>query len=446
MMESSQFTNRRNVDIFSDRALIPARPFGWDSNSQKFMSGNKHLSLTNLKTYNYYNYEDACEALLVAIRRCNFEEAAFWAVEIFLTSEENKYDLMQRLLVYCSSEIGPANLTAIVIIDKIMGIDFHYLHFTMNELIKCVEFITNCYKDRTFAWMGVISDGYVGEQPFLNNDGELQFPKESEEIRIRDGAGYNFDDLMMVIGKFEIALKDYKMEEAMNLAHLVYKLQDRNPLCLLTPKQASKLKKLFECPPTIKNLKYLTQTLWLPLITLSIKPRPMTNDVDAKMDKNTAQSTCDLISHLYHIAWTRNGFLKFKNYVNHNIIHNIGQTTSSTINFLMHGIYAYCNSHEIKDPEPDLLAKPLTIEDNTKFIQDLVFNVTNRLALRGLPKSITTTLPDVLTIGCRLEQIIPHSRDRQIMYFTKAIQTMISLKLCKPKICEDIDLNYLVPY
>lgn len=454
------------------RKLLPVKPYGWHSEEfvGEYLSERGHK---NLKTYNYYTYHEACASFLLALRRCDFQESAFWALEMFRVYPT---DVMRKLLIYSTTEIGPANLNLIKVIDKIISIDSPHTIFDECELLKCVETLAISYKDKTFAWLSAVTDEYLCEEPFLDEEGEEQMPKETVETMIMNNEPYSFEMLRSVLANLEQALANYNFDQAINLVHLIYKLQANNKQMGISKDEFNRLKKFFEFPSMVKNVKSIELTAWMPLLGLVYKPR--NDSIGKKLTKDVAQCSCDLVCHLYHIS-TRGSKLKFKpsslsrnlstynsdqfetmtgcnGEPSHSSLFQIEeQKASPTIQFLIHAIYVYCNPEEVGLNQ---IADNSSLfchnfvgkndDERTKIFLTMVSTHMNRLGLYGVPNVVDVwfnSITDYISKGCRLEKIVLGARDSQIHFFVKAIESMIRRGLINEAIRREIELDYLFP-
>ena len=69
----------------------------------------------------YFICHEASSALQKAVRRCE-EEAIQWGLENFWTGKSWRTNVMKRMLVICSEDIGPANLSLILLIEDILDL------------------------------------------------------------------------------------------------------------------------------------------------------------------------------------------------------------------------------------------------------------------------------------------------------------------------------------
>jgi len=71
------------------------------------------------KTKNGYNADEVISALQKDIRRCNIEQACYWAYELLVSAKKFRDKFWERMGVICAEDIGMENPQAIATIEAL---------------------------------------------------------------------------------------------------------------------------------------------------------------------------------------------------------------------------------------------------------------------------------------------------------------------------------------
>ena len=112
-LPDNYYTKRLEKSI---RYRLPEAPFGWNT-----IEKPENNMLNTMRGYHYFLCHEASSAMQKAVRRCN-DEALQWSINNFWTGKSWRTNVMKRCLIICSEDIGPANLSLILLVEDILEI------------------------------------------------------------------------------------------------------------------------------------------------------------------------------------------------------------------------------------------------------------------------------------------------------------------------------------
>ena len=98
-----------------ERYPIPKIPELWDT----IMNPRNQMQNKTQRGLHYFLCHEASSAMQKAVRRCQ-NEAFQWGLENFWTGKAWRTNVMKRCLIMCSEDIGPANLSLILLVEDIL--------------------------------------------------------------------------------------------------------------------------------------------------------------------------------------------------------------------------------------------------------------------------------------------------------------------------------------
>ena len=266
-------TEEHEIEEEIKRFPLPEVPEAWDT-----IERPEH-SIPDAMSYNYFPYSQVSSALQKSIRRCEWPEAAFWAMEAFRTGPRCATNIVRRLYIMAVEDIGPANPSLVVFIDDLFDPD------TPRDSIKdlrivldVVELLTKSYKDRTNDWAAI---------PDVS-----ALPEPMAEL----SEAYLLSQLTCL----KDTLQRRNFEQAAEYANRIYCLHQRYPDFSLPHETSKRWKQSFKPGAPYRHYKKLSSQFWLPILGVASQ-------------EGANEYVCILVYRLYHLAVVRSGPLMFRN-------------------------------------------------------------------------------------------------------------------------------------
>ena len=99
------------------RYNIPDIPKNWDTIKRP----RNQMQNSTQRGFHYFLCHEASSAMQKAVRRCE-DEALQWAINNFWTGKAWRTNVLKRCLVMCSEDIGPTNLSLILLVEDIIDL------------------------------------------------------------------------------------------------------------------------------------------------------------------------------------------------------------------------------------------------------------------------------------------------------------------------------------
>lgn len=99
------------------RYKMPEIPNDWDTVKHP----RDQMYNATQRGFYYFLCQEASSAMQKAVRRCE-DEALQWAINNFWTGKAWRTNVLKRCLVICSEDIGPANLSLILLVEDIIDL------------------------------------------------------------------------------------------------------------------------------------------------------------------------------------------------------------------------------------------------------------------------------------------------------------------------------------
>lgn len=325
----------------------------------------------DVRTQNNFRYDEVSSALQKSVRRCAWPESLQWFLEAFrsrshvvasinapaiapnipnssdpsvssgippatqnlppsLVPTPQQTNILRRLFIYASEDIGPANPSLIMLLDDILDVDNPQNPYLQEIFpIMMLQVMTLSPKSRIFDWIACVlthqTYGFDANMPLSSmldtityhllhlEDAlsEKDFPRACEWV-----GRYHFF-FASGGGKGSSAKDGFKGNNKID------------------KKDFEKLKAKFRAPPVVKHFSKPSELFWLPVLGVATK-------------QGTSQEVTTLICRLHHLACRRSGTFSFR------YAHGV-------ILFWIHAVWAVCH--------PDEVIKTWTEEGNHRMIK-----------------------------------------------------------------------------
>lgn len=357
-----------------ERSELPQLPKYWDTIT------DPQENLTNALTYSAFSYEDVVETLKITMRRCLWPESLQWFLEAKRTGRAASVDVVKKLLLFASAEIGPANPSITLMLDDFLEFDCQGEQW-QEEIIGmlCTEILTKSPKSRLFSW--AISCAFDNEQ----------FGQKFEAAELVQRVEF-------LLLKLEDNINERDFEGATTTLAQYRALAEANPLARLDKDWFAKWKEYFKAPVIIKsNLLKIYHQIWIPILAAACRP-------------GVAQEVCTLCCRLYHITIGRNGAWNWRGDTNADI-------------FCLHAIWAICNQSEVlRSWYPEQLHRLLSNPEGQEYLQRAAEMHLRRSNIVGMPKNIRGDLKAFIETFSRIEYMLPDCIEDERRMLANAIR------------------------
>lgn len=286
------------------RYSLPKIPEGWDTlkNPQTCMRPSP-------KTYSYVSYSIASSAMQKSIRRGLWPESAFWMMECFKSGPPMRTNIVRRLLIIASEDVGAGNLSILLLVDDLLDLDSkcEVGLEDIESVIAVVAILTASYKDRSFSWLG----SYLG----------LSYERQKEDIH---------EDLVSELECLDKNLEDRNLTSSSSNLCKIFEISRKHPNFLLSSDLKKSLKSKFKTSKLgIKfgNFSKIIPQVWR--VFLSV--------IDRRCFAGTLEPRIEtFITRTYKILCSRSGKFSFRNLDN-------GDMKA----FLIHICYVLCKEEHL---------------------------------------------------------------------------------------------------
>ncbi len=353
---------------------------------------NPERGFLDAATYSNFPVDENSSSCQKAVRRSNFHEAGQRLMEALFTGPLVETNILKRLFIYASEDIGPANPSLIMMIDNLLDVD----NKTCNPgnqvfAMRAIELLAKSPKDRLFDWMcGSIE--------------QLSYNNISYDMLTSDDT---FTCLRTCLMKLETALQDGNMVIAHEMAGQIYLLDQVKTDFKLTTEHVTILKGDIKGPKIFKKFAKISSQFWLPVLAVAVN--------DSK-----SQKICNLVCYLYQIACRRSGRFQFRG-------------KNGMLLFWMHAIWVLCHKDEVIETwwEDRKFKHIMPLVPEEEIIR-MIVSYRRRENLLGIPdyaldKHTKTGsimgrgLKHFILIGARLKDTIPERREEQLEWLNKCI-------------------------
>jgi hypothetical protein len=277
----------------TERQPLPIIPDGWNTIKEP------REGLLGEKTFSYFNYPEVSSALQKSIRRCQWPEAAQWGLEAFRTGIKCRTNILRRLFIYASEDIGPAKPSLILLLDDILSVDNPAEYYNTEEVfLLALQILTKSPKSRLLDWMC---------------HSTMRSSIETNDI-------YNTAEMLMF--HIEDALKEKDMDRAVKYTSIFTTFAEQYSVHTITKAHFEKWRGKFGVPKIGRHYTKMSTVFWLPVLGVAYALTESLN-------------TCILVCRLYNIACTRSKKFEFR-YKEGNDL------------FKMHAIWALCHPKEVE--------------------------------------------------------------------------------------------------
>lgn len=380
-----------------ERQPLPIIPDDWDTIK------NPREGLLDEKTFSYFNYAEVSSALQKSVRRCQWPEAAQWGLEAFRTGVKCRTNILRRLFIYASEDIGPANPSLILLLDDILAVDDPAeLYNTEEVFLLALQILVKSPKSRLLDWMC-----------------HSTLTSTIETTDVYDAA----ETLMFHI---EDALKERDMDRASKYTSIFASFAEQYVGYTVTKAIYDKWRVKFGVPKIGRHYAKMSTMFWIPVLGVAY-------------GLTESPNTCMLVCRLYNIGCTRSKRFEFR-YKEGNDL------------FKMHAVWALCRPNEV-DASWSLDQKHHFISDIDGY--EALMKITDRCKKRegllGIPDYALDKhthegvrrgrgFEHFILHGSRLNYIAPSVLEDERRHLLKVIETWKRLKLLSEDFC--IPNNY----
>jgi len=273
----------------------------------------------DLKTQNDFRYDEVSSALQKSVRRCLWPESLQWFLEAFRCRGQHvsphqatatQTNILRRLFIYASEDIGPANPSLILLLDDILDVDNPQNQYLQEIIpIMILHVMTLSPKSRMFDWIADVlthqTYDFDGNMPLNSMLDTITY----HLLHLEDALGEkDFPRACEWLGRYYYFFSDERSARSSDTKIL--------------KTDFDKLKSKFNAPPVVKHFAKPSELFWLPVLGIAVK-------------QGMSQEVATLVCRLHHIACRRSGTFSFR------YVHGV-------ILFWIHAVWALCNPDEIK--------------------------------------------------------------------------------------------------
>lgn len=273
----------------------PTPPDGWDTIL------NPEDDMRKAHSFSYFPYSQVSSALQKSVRRCQWPEAAFWLCEAYRTGPKCVTNIVRRMFIMCSEDIGPANPSLILLVDDFFDPDVPYNNIEkLKTALSALEVMVKSPKDRTLDWCHSIRP----HETFAEVNTEMVY----DQLRT-----------------LRTSLQEKSFDKACSNATRLYQMHEQGKDFSLSSDTFGKWKKEFNCSTIVRHYKKISSQFWLPVLEVATQ-------------EGANEYMCMLVHRLYHICCVRGGKLEFRN-----------MKRGDMKTFWMHACWAICNPSKIEE-------------------------------------------------------------------------------------------------
>jgi hypothetical protein len=401
-----------------ERNELPTIPNEWNTII------NPQTACRSAMTYSYFHYDQVISAFIISVRRGLWPESAQWALEACRAGPKCKIDFFRQLFLLCSKDIGPANPSLIVLIDKLIDADSPVLDtITEIDVLNCVELVTKSPKDRTIDFLKhLYSQRYKITNP----------PKvPRDEI---------YQRVLFLMHGIRSGMEERSLEVMISPCCDIYAMQKAYPDFVFSEHEFRNLRVEFHAPTiTSTQYRYLWTIVWLPILGYIIdRAKSEENDIPNEL----LQKVLNLVCTLYNIACRRSYKVSFR-------------SKPENLIFVIHALHAYVHYRTIEDTwwhdNRCHLVGELSDEDT---LRGIAGRLLTREGLLGMPsyaldnttragRKLRRGLEHKILESCKISDVREDGRDTQIRHFKELIEQEIHLGLVDKNFPSKVNFRHL---